>query len=125
MGPAFEITFADSDPGEPVAHRLDVTGLAVVRRAGQRHVLVAKAKALDRATLDERNGLDWLDGGSRQDEGVDVAPRRHHAAVGLDHGGDAFVSAFDDRAARDFDDHRAVAHGMRSNLITVTLSWCG
>ena len=41
---------------------------------------------------------------------IDVAPRRHDRAVRLHDGGDALVPAFDDRAARDFDDDRALAH---------------
>src|SRR5207244_2425174 len=125
MSAAFQVAFAQPDLLQPRAHRLDVAPLAVVRGASERNVLVAEPKPLDSAAFHESHRLDRLVGRARQDVGVDVAPRGHHGAVRLHHCGDPFVAAFDHRAARDFDDDRSLAHGMRSNLMTVTLSWCG
>ena len=88
-------------------------------------MLVAQPKPLDRTAFDEGHRLDRLVGRARQHPRIDIAPRGHDRAVRLDHGGDTFVAAFDHRSARDFDDDRSFAHVMRSNLITVTLSWCG
>src|ERR1700675_3105336 len=96
--------------------------LAIVRGASERNMLIAQPKPLDRTAFDEGHRLDRLVGRTRQHPRIDITPRGHDRAIGLHHGGDTFVAAFDHRSARDFDDDRSLAHGMRSSLITVTLS---
>jgi hypothetical protein len=47
--------------------------LAVVRRAAERDFLIREAKAISRAALNDRNALEGLDGGAREDWNADVA----------------------------------------------------
>ena len=122
MRTAFEIAVAQADLREPRPHRLDMPGLAVMRGAGERDMLVAEAKFLDRAAFDEGHRLDRLVGRAWQDAGVDVAPRGDDGAVRFHHGGGAFVPALDHGTAGDFDDDRTFAHDPLSNKTTVTLS---
>lgn len=49
-------------------------------------------------------GLEGFDGGTREDQRVDVAQPREEGAVGVDDGDGALVGRLDDAAAGDLDE---------------------
>lgn len=73
MNAAFKIRFAEADLGEPGRDLLDMRGLTAVGGAGQGQFLRAKADSVRRAGLDQRQGLDRLQGGTGIYEAIDVA----------------------------------------------------
>jgi hypothetical protein len=76
----------DVEPGlgeHPLDH-LDVARLAVVRRAGDRQLLVVEAEPVGGAALDQRDRLQHLDRRARKDRPIDVAERDQPLAVGVE-----------------------------------------
>ena len=84
-----------------------------MRRAGERNLLVAQTQPIGGAALDERQGLQRLDGGARIDRPVRVAKGHNHPAVGIDDRAGPAVGGFDPFSARGLDDHR-IGHGLLS-----------
>ena len=106
MRAAFEIGLAPPRFGQHRRGRRDMARLAAVRGAGERQFGIAEAVAVGGAALDQRQGLQRLDGGARKDAPADVADRRPPLAAGIDHGDGAAMEALDQRAAGDFDEDR-------------------
>ena len=89
---------------EPGPDRLDVAGLAVVRRAGQGELDVGAGEGVGCSRLDQREGLEGLDRGTGVHEAVDVAPGPQQRPTGVDHGGVDLVHALGLRSAPELDD---------------------
>src|SRR4029077_18180987 len=77
--------------------------------AGQREFLVAKTITVGGATLDQRQGLQRLDGGARKNRRRHVADGQHRAAIGVGDRDGAMVPAFHQASAQNFDQNR-VSH---------------
>ena len=71
----------------------DVRRLAAMRGAGERQLLVAKAVAVGRALLDQRQRLQCLDRRARKYRRSHVADGKHVAALRIGHRDGAAVSA--------------------------------
>jgi len=82
-----------------------------MRAAGERDLWGAETEAIGGAALEERQGLQRLDGRAGEDRPGDVADGRHHLAVGADHGEGAGVHALHQGTAGELDQDR-VAHGV-------------
>jgi hypothetical protein len=83
---AFERADVEPGLGEHALDHLDVRRLAVVRRAGDRELLVVEVEAIGGAAFDQRDRLQQLDGGARKDRAIDVAERDQALAVGVEDG---------------------------------------
>ena len=103
---AFQIAFAQPHAFEPAAHGRDMPGFGVVRGAGKGQFGRRNRPSVGGAALDQRQGLDRLDGGTRQDAHLGVAPLQGGLAGYIDHGDAAPVAAFHHRAARHLDQDR-------------------
>ena len=103
---AFEVVLAEPGARQPAAHHREMGRLAVVRRAGERDLLVRHRIALGGAALDQRQDLDRLDGRARIDHRIGVAPAPHEAAGRVDHRRVHQMPALDRRAAGAFDHQR-------------------
>ena len=90
--------------GEHPRRERHMRGLAGMRGAGERKLLIAEAEAIRRPALDQRQRLDRLDRRARENRPLDVAEREHDAAVRVDHNPRAAMLRFDAPASRDFDD---------------------
>jgi hypothetical protein len=87
----------------------DMGRLATVRGAGQRKLLVAKSVTIGGAGFDERQGLQRLDGRTRQDRRRDIADGKHRRSVGIGNRDGAAMAALHHRPAKNFDKNR-IAH---------------
>ena len=84
--------------------------LAAMRGASDGELLVAEAKGVGGAALDQRQGLHGLDGGTRIDRALDVADAKQHAPIGIGDGDGAAVAALHQASARHLDQNRIVLH---------------
>jgi hypothetical protein len=94
MGPAGEVLFGAPDPGQPGLHARGVHGLAGVRGAGQRELLVRDGMGCGRTALHERQGLKGLERRSRIDQPVNVPERKARIAGHVANRDGAPVHAF-------------------------------
>src|ERR1700693_5415389 len=62
MGAAGKIAFIESRFGQKAPHRFEMNGIAAVRGASHGKLVLAKPKGIGSPALDERNGLQRLDG---------------------------------------------------------------
>ena len=106
MRPALEVRLAESDPPQPPPQPFGVHRLAAVGSAGQRNLGVAELEAIRGARLDEGQSLQRLDSRARIHGALDVSPRVHAAAAGVDDGDGAAVETFHHVASRDLDENR-------------------
>src|ERR1700761_3670341 len=74
MRAAFEILAPQPGAAEPRSDGRDMRRLAVMRGAGQCQLLGTAAIAVGGAALDQRQGLERLDGGAGIDRTLDIAP---------------------------------------------------
>ena len=72
---AFEDLLVKPQLSQPVAHCVDVAGLAIVRRARESQLFIGEPKLIGRATFDYKNRL----------QGLDRRPRVDHSP-GITHG---------------------------------------
>jgi hypothetical protein len=86
----------------------DMPRLAGMRGAGQRQLFVAEAESVGGAGLDQRQGLQRLDRGARENRRCHIADGQHASAVGIGHGDGAAMPALDQRPAQDFDQNRVI-----------------
>ena len=93
-------------------------GLAIVRGAAQRDLLVGEAEVVGSPALDHRQALEGLDGGTRIDRRRDAALGCHHVTRTVDHGIGAAVAALDDVATGDFGDH-GIDHARFSSSVVL------
>ena len=63
----------------------DMAGLAAMRRAGERELLLGETEAIGGARLDQHQRLQRLDRRARIDRPLDVAERKHASPIGIDH----------------------------------------
>ena len=82
--------------------------LAGMRGAGERDLGVRQPVFVGEPALDERQGLQRLDGGARIDAALDVADGKHRRALGVDDRDRATMARFDLGAAGDLDQNRIV-----------------
>ena len=101
----------ETDAGQHRRHAGNVRPGAGMGAAGERDLWRAETEAVGGAALQERQRLQRLDGGAREDRPGDVADGRHHLAVGAHHGDGAGVHALHQGAARELDQD-GVAHGL-------------
>src|SRR5262249_21334171 len=90
----------------------DVRGFAAMRGASERQFLVAQAKTVGRALLDQRQSLQRLHSGTRKYRRRHVANSENGMAFGVGNSNGAAVPAFDQRSAYHFDKNR-VGHAER------------
>ena len=109
VGAALERACVEAGLGEHARDHGDVLGLAVVRRAGDRELLVVELEALRGAALDQRNRLQHLDRRARKDQPLDVAERDDPMAVGVDDDDRAAMRRFARVASRRLDQDRVHA----------------
>ena len=73
----------------------DMPRLAGMRGAGQRQLLVAEAVSIRGAGLDQRQSLQRLDRGARENRRRHVAYGQHGSAIGIGHRDGAAMLALD------------------------------
>ena len=100
---AFEHAFIDTGGGEHGGGKARMRRLAIVRRTGERQFPVAEAVGIRGTAFDKRQALHGLAGRAREDAGLDIALRKRHLAIAVDHDHHAAMAAFDEIAAGDFD----------------------
>jgi hypothetical protein len=76
-----------------------------VGSAGQGNFGIGQCVGVRRAALDQRDRLQALDGGARENWPVDIAERQDNFAGGVHNGDRAAMLRFGNAAARDFDEH--------------------
>ena len=99
---AGEVVGAQAQPRQPRRRPLDVSLLAVVRRAGERHVLGRDPEGVGGPGLDQRQRLDRLHRRAREDEAV-VRPARDDGTPGVGDDDPHAVPALDPLAAINLD----------------------
>ena len=85
---------------------VDMRGLATVGGAGERQLLLTKAKVISRAGLDQRHTLKGLDGRARENGRFDIAGGFEHPALAIHHAESPRVAAFNNAPAGDFGNDR-------------------
>jgi hypothetical protein len=98
----------DIEPGlgEDTGDQRGVLGLAIVRGASDCELVVAETELVGGAALDQRQGLQHLDGRARKDGPLDIAERGDHPAIGVEYGDRAAMRRFARPAAHRFDQNR-------------------
>ena len=84
--------------------------LAAMRGASDGELLVAEAKGVGGAALNQRQRLHGLDGGARIDRALDVADAKQHAPIVIGDGDGAAVAALHQASAHHLDQNRIVLH---------------
>src|SRR5262249_8020135 len=103
MRAASEIAFLATDAAEPTLDSLDMHWLAAVRRACERQLIRRDREGVGAAGFDESQRLERLEGGARVNRGVDIAPAREDAALGVADRDRAAMGTLDPATARHFD----------------------
>ena len=115
MRAALQRGFIQSGLGQHGARQFDMLGLAGMGGTGQRQFFLAEAVSIGRAAFDERQRLDRLDGGPREDRPVRIADLYNGPAVGIIDGDRAAMGAFHHRAARHLD-HNRIRHPITAQI---------
>ena len=114
---AFEIAGSKPEPLEDAQHRIRMPRLPAVRGAGERELGIAVFPAIGRAGLDQRQGLQALDGRARIDRRLDVAPDLDRASGRIEGGEGDGMAALDHVAPADLDDERSVPGTARLRIV--------
>src|SRR5439155_5385238 len=96
MGTAFIVFFPVPGLRQHRISDADVVGLAIVRGASERNLLVIEAKAIGGAALDDRQTLKRLDRRTRKNRPADIAGRCQDFSVVAQDGISARMAAFDE-----------------------------
>ena len=103
---AFQVIARQFQPTQPFFDRAGMNRLPIVRRTGQGQFRIADQKVLGRPRLQQRQGLQRLDGRTGIDDAVRITPRCRHLTPGRTDSHGAPVNAFHHVAAGDFDQNR-------------------
>ena len=111
MRPASELTLVEPSLGEQRAHRGDVNRVAAMRGAGDGELGLTETERVGGAALDQRNGLQGLDGGARKYRTRHIAERQQEMSISVGDGDGAAMAALDQAPARHLDEDRIVVRG--------------
>jgi hypothetical protein len=108
MGAAGKIAFIESRFRQQAPHRCEMNGIAAVRGASHGKLVLAKPEGIGGPALNERNGLQRLDGRAGEDRAPDIAKREQQMPLRIGDGDGARMAALDERTSRDLDEDGVV-----------------
>ena len=107
---AFEDLLVKPQLSQPVAHCVDVAGLAIVRRARESQLSIGEPKLIGRTTFDYKNRLQGLDRRPRVDHPPGITHGYSSLAIAVNYRNCAPVPTLHHFAAGHFYKHRVFNH---------------
>src|SRR4029453_2888923 len=114
MRAAGKVALIEAGASEQASHRSDMDAVAAMRGASDRKLGVAKPKRVRRAAFDQRNGLESLHRGAREDAPLNVAKSQPELSGRIGQGDRAGMADFDKLSPHRLDEH-GIARGGRAH----------
>ncbi len=111
MRAASQFALRESRLAEQTPDRIEMDAVAAMGRAGDRKLLGVEIEHIGRAALHQRQRLQDLHGRARIDGSRHIAEREQALALRIGDGDGATVTALDETAPEDVDEHRVLRCG--------------